>query len=365
MALFSLVAPLLRRLPPEWAHQLTIWSLRSRLVAPPPTSNPALPCRVAGIDFPNPLGLAAGFDKNAEAVNSLSRLGFGFIEIGTLTPRPQPGNPKPRLFRLPKDQAVINRLGFNNHGLAAALDRIAALPGRGLIGINIGKNADSQDAIADYVQATRLAAPLADYLTMNISSPNTPGLRDLQSSIHLAPLLRAVLDARATACQNQPRLPPLFLKISPDLSAAERQMLAATVLAEKIDGLIISNTTLARPPGLRSRWTQETGGLSGPPLFALSTQALADFYRLTRGKIPLIGVGGVQNGATAYAKIRAGASLIQLYTGLIYHGPSLIKNILSDLATYLKKDGYQSLDEAVGSQSISRTEHIPSDRTSG
>ena len=349
--LFSLVVPFVRRLPPEWAHRLTIWSLRSGLAAPSPFKNPALECRVAGIDFPNPLGLAAGFDKNAEAVDALWRLGFGFIEVGTLTPRPQPGNPKPRVFRLPEDQAVINRLGFNNHGLAAALDRIAVQPRHGLLGINIGKNGDSQDAIADYRQATRLAAPAADYLTINISSPNTPGLRDLQSPTYLAPLLRAVLDTRATVCQNQPNPPPLFLKISPDLSGPERHTLATTILAEKIDGLIISNTTLARPPGLRSRWASETGGLSGQPLFEPATRALADFYRLTGGKVPLIGVGGVQNGVTAYAKIRAGASLIQLYTGLIYHGPSLIKNILSDLTALLKKDGYQSLHEAVGADS--------------
>ncbi len=345
--MFSLISPLLQRLPPEWAHQLTIQSLRSGLVTTsPPPDEPALRCHVAGIDFPNPLGLAAGFDKNAEVVNALWQLGFGSVEVGTLTPRPQPGNPKPRLFRLTKDRAVINRLGFNNHGLPAALDRITALPRHGLIGINIGKNADSRDAIADYTEATFLAAPLADYLTINISSPNTPGLRDLQSPEYLAPLLRAVFDARSAACPNQP--PPLFLKISPDLSETKRQSLAATVLGEKIDGLIISNTTLARPSGLRDRHCGQAGGLSGQPLFESSTQVLADFYRLTGGTIPIIGVGGIESGATAYAKIRAGASLIQLYTGLIYHGPSLIRNILKDLASCLKKDGYHSLHEAVG-----------------
>jgi dihydroorotate dehydrogenase len=344
--LYGLVRPLLRALPPETAHRLSLAALAAGLgrtaAAPDP---PILRQRLWNRDFPNPVGIAAGFDKDAQAPEALLRLGFGFVEIGTVTPRPQPGNPKPRVFRLSTDGALINRLGFNSGGLEAALTRLARRRREtGIVGVNVGKNRDSTDAVADYVEGIRRAAPLADYLVVNVSSPNTPGLRDLQSRAALAELLVAVLAAR----DGSGARPPLLVKIAPDLSREERADIAAVALSTGIDGIIVSNTTVARPPGLRGKAAGEAGGLSGRPLFAASTALLGDIHRLTEGKLPLIGVGGVASAADAYAKIRAGASLVQLYTALVFAGPALLGEIKTGLAALLHRDGFASVAEAVG-----------------
>ncbi|HXP75151.1 MAG TPA: quinone-dependent dihydroorotate dehydrogenase [Stellaceae bacterium] len=346
--LFDLALPLLRLLPPEAAHRASIVALRAGIApgnaGPDP---PSLGITLWGRRFPNPIGLAAGFDKNAEVPDAMLRFGFGFVETGTVTPRPQPGNPKPRMFRLTEDCAFINRLGFNNQGLDAAHARLAARRGRaGLVGANLGKNKDSVDAIADYVAGVTALAPLADYLVVNVSSPNTPGLRDLQRKSSLLALIAALKSARAAAAPSDP--PPLLLKIAPDLSEGERVEVAEAALETGVDGLVISNTTVARPAELRSPHAREVGGLSGKPLFAASTALVAEMRRLTRGRIPLIGVGGIASGADAYAKIRAGASLVQLYTALVYAGPGLVLRIKRDLADFLARDGFASIADAVG-----------------
>jgi dihydroorotate dehydrogenase len=298
---------------------------------------------VFGLDFPNPLGLAPGFDKNAEVPDAVLAQGFGFVEVGTITPRPQAGNPKPRLFRLAADRAVINRMGFNNEGQAAALSRLEARKPHGVVGVNIGANKDSEDRGADYVSGLAAFAGVASYITVNISSPNTPGLRALQSRAELRALLVRLKAARA----GQPRNPPLLLKIAPDLEDAELGDIAAICLEGLVDGLIVSNTTLARE-GLKSSHAREPGGLSGAPLFEASTKALAKTYALTRGKLPLIGVGGVSDAETAWRKIRAGASLIQLYTALVYGGPGLVGEILEGLKLRLARHGLENISEAVG-----------------
>jgi dihydroorotate dehydrogenase len=346
--LFELGVPLLRLLPPETAHRASIVALRAGIAPGPAEPDPpSLGIALWGWEFPNPVGLAAGFDKNAEVPDAMLRFGFGFVETGTVTPRPQPGNPKPRLFRLAEDGAFVNRLGFNNEGLDAVRARLAARRGQpGLVGANLGKNKESADAIADYVAGVRALGALADYLVVNVSSPNTPGLRDLQRKSSLIALIEALKSARAAAATPDP--PPLLLKIAPDLSDAERAEIAEAALQTGIDGLIISNTTVARPAELRSPQASEAGGLSGKPLFAPSTALLADMYRRTRGDIPLIGVGGIASGADAYAKIRAGASLVQLYTALVYEGPGLVLRIKRDLAGFLARDGFASIAEAVG-----------------
>ncbi len=342
---YPLVRPLLRALPPETAHRIALAALSAGLGGgarePDP---PSLAQRLWGRNFPNPVGIAAGFDKDARVPDALLRLGFGFVEVGTVTPRPQPGNPKPRLFRLDADQAVINRLGFNSGGLASLVARLAARERRGIVGVNLGKNRDSTDATADYVAGLRRVGGLADYITINISSPNTPGLRDLQMRATLDALLRTLLAVRAETGADV----PLLLKIAPDLTALERADIAAVALAAGIDGMIVANTTVARPPDLRSAAASEAGGLSGRPLFAPSTALLADMYRLTGGHIPLIGVGGIAGAEDAYAKIRAGASLIQLYTALVFAGPSLIGDIKHGLAALLRRDGCATIADAVG-----------------
>jgi dihydroorotate dehydrogenase len=347
--LFDLALPLLRRLPPEMAHRTTIHALRAGLAPRRRRADPpSLALRVWGRDFPNPIGLAAGFDKNAAAPDALLRFGFGFVEVGTVTPRPQAGNPRPRLFRLPEDEALINRLGFNNDGLPAVTARLTARRGRsGLVAANIGKNRDTLDDTADYVQGVTALAPLVDYLVVNVSSPNTPGLRELQRKNKVTALIEKLLVARASVMPTNP--PPLLVKIAPDLTAAERSDLAAAALATRIDGLIVANTTVARPAALKSAEAHEPGGLSGRPLFAPSTALLAEMYRLTAGKVPIIGVGGISSGADAYEKIRAGASLVQLYTALIYRGPGLVQRIKLELAALLARDGFASLGEAIGS----------------
>jgi len=343
--------PLVRLLPPELAHRATIRALTFGITPRAGQSDPAsLRVRLWNRDFPNPIGLAAGFDKNAEVPDAMLRFGFGFVEVGTVTPRPQAGNPKPRLFRLIEDRALVNRLGFNNEGLDAVRARLARRHGRnGLVGANIGKNKDSADAIADYVAGATALAPLADYLVVNVSSPNTPGLRDLQRKASLLALVAALKAARARAVPANP--PPLLLKIAPDLALEERQEIAEAALETGIDGLVISNTTIARPASLRSPHAREPGGLSGPPLFEFSTSLVAEMHRLTGGRVPIVGVGGVSSGAEAYAKIRAGASLVQLYTALVYEGPGLVERIKRELASLLDRDGFASIADAVGASS--------------
>lgn len=348
MDAYRLFGPLLRLLPPETAHHLTVRALAHgfgpRGAAP---DDPVLATRVFGLNFPNPVGLAAGFDKEAEAYRAMLDLGFGFVEVGSITPRPQPGNPPPRVFRLPEDRAVINRLGFNSGGHAAAAARLVAhRPGAGVVGINLGKNRDSADAAADYARGATVFAGLADYLVVNVSSPNTPGLRALQGPAELTEVLSRVTAAMDKATTGHS--PPLLLKIAPDLADRDLEDIAAVVGGQAVDGVIVSNTTVARPPELKGRHRQEPGGLSGRPLFAPSTRVLSKMYRLTAGSVPLVGVGGIASGADAYAKIRAGAALIQLYTALIYQGPALVARIKSGLAARLKADGYRHVADAVG-----------------
>ena len=331
---FPLVRPLLHALDAETAHGLTVGLLK---LLPAPAAGPAdsrLAVSAFGLDFPNPLGLAAGFDKNAEVSDAMLAQGFGFVEVGTLTPKPQPGNPRPRLFRLVEDRAVINRLGFNNEGHAAALARLAARRRGGLVGVNLGANKDSSDRIADYVAGIETFASIADYFTVNISSPNTPGLRSLQSRAELQSLLARLNEARA----RQRRHPPMLLKIAPDLRDDELEDIAQCCGGGIVDGIVVSNTTISRPP-LKSRHAREQGGLSGAPLFELSTRQLARLYLLTQGRIPLVGVGGIADAETAWAKILAGATLLQLYSALIYRGPGLVAEILTGLAERLARDG--------------------------
>jgi dihydroorotate dehydrogenase len=339
----SLITRAVRALDPEKAHELAIAGVAAwgRIGAPfgvAPDRYPALATRVAGLDFPNPLGLAAGLDKNGEAVTGLFALGFGAVEIGTLTPLPQPGNPRPRLFRLAADQAVVNRYGFNNVGLDRGLAR---LPTRrpGPLGINVGANKDAADRIADYRLGVGRAAALADYVTINISSPNTPGLRDLQHGAALRELLAACGEAASGT--------PLFLKVAPDLDPPQIDDVAQAAMDARVAALIIGNTTLSRP-SLRSDAAGETGGLSGAPLAPLARQRLADFRAATGGGLPLVAAGGIDSGAEVYARIRAGASLVQLYTALAFHGPGLPRRILHDLDRLLARDRFTSVTDAVG-----------------
>jgi dihydroorotate dehydrogenase len=351
--LYPLVWPLLRLMDPEKAHGLAVRALKSGLAPrPPAVSDARLRCEIWGLPLANPLGLAAGFDKNAEVADAMLGLGFGLVEVGTVTPRPQPGNPRPRMFRLPSDGAVINRLGFNNQGLEAVARRLAARrrspnshARAGIVGANVGPNRDSADPADDCAAGVRVLAPLADYLVINVSSPNTPGLRDLQGSEALRILLSRALGARTESGAR----PPLLVKIAPDLGEEDRRDIAGVVLDAGIDGLIATNTTVARPDTLTDPHKAESGGLSGRPLMEASTAVLADMYRLTGGRLPIIGVGGVASGRDAYAKIRAGASLVQLYTGLVYHGPGLVGRINRELADLLRADGFSNVGEAVGS----------------
>ena len=349
-----LVRAVLGRLDPETAHELTLWALRHGLgPARAVADDPVLAVRLWGRDFANPLGLAAGFDKNATVIGPTLRWGFGFVEVGSITPAPQPGNPRPRVFRLAEDEAVINRLGFPSQGLAAAVARIGRwraqaerAPARGLLGVNLGNNRDSADPAADFAEGALALAPFADYLAVNDSSPNTPGLRALQGRDELVRIVgqvRAAIAALPPAAQ-----PPLLVKIAPDLSAAVLAEIAAVAVELKLAGLIVGNTTVARPETLAGGHQGEAGGLSGRPLFAPSTRVLGEIYRLTEGRVPLIGVGGVGDAADAYAKIRAGASLVQLYTALVYRGPGLVAEIKAGLAARLRRDGFSRVSEAVG-----------------
>ena len=341
--LFSLLRPALFAIEAERAHTLTIQMLAAAPRFSRGDAPASLRTTVAGLDFPNPVGLAAGVDKDGRAIDGFFGFGFGSVEIGTLTPLPQPGNPKPRLFRLIEDAAVINRMGFNNGGLAAALPRAAAAQRRGILGINVGANKDAADRIADYVHGVSAAAAVADYITVNISSPNTPGLRDLQHGSELTDLL-AACDAARRAPIERPRL---FLKVAPDLDAAAIDAIARAAAEHHIDALIVSNTTISRP-SLLSSHAGESGGLSGAPLAILARQRLTDFRQATGGTMPLISVGGIGGADEAYARIRAGASLVQLYTALVYHGPGLARRIVRGLAENLHRDGFATVAEAVG-----------------
>jgi len=349
--LYRFAGPLLRALPPETAHRLALASLAGGLAGRAKGSdNPALAIDLFGRRFPNPIGLAAGFDKDARAPDQAMALGFGFVEIGSVTPRPQSGNAGPRLFRLSEDRAVINRMGFNSQGHAAVAarlskTRLARRARVGILGVNLGRNKDSEDATTDFVAGVRLFGPLADYLVVNLSSPNTPGLRAMQSRAPLEALLGRLVEARAALDGGGP---PLLVKIAPDLAEDEMADIAAVTKAMRVDGLIVGNTTIARPDTLRSRDRGEGGGLSGAPLFAPSTRVLAKVSALTGGTMPLIGCGGIASGADAYAKIRAGASLVQLYTALVFDGPGLVARIKRDLAVLLARDGFKSVRDAVG-----------------
>jgi dihydroorotate dehydrogenase len=341
---FDLGAGLLRRLEPETAHRATLALARAAapLIPSAPAADPRLAVKALGLTFPNPIGLAAGFDKDAQVPDAMAKFGFGFVECGTVTPRPQAGNPRPRLFRLAQDGAVINRMGFNNGGMDAAARNLERRKGAGLVGINIGANKDSADRIADYATCFTALAPLADYVTVNVSSPNTPGLRGLQGRDELTRLLDVLTDTRAKAAHK-----PLLLKIAPDLDAHAMDEIAQVVKASGIEGLIVSNTTIQRPP-LTSAHAGETGGLSGAPLFAASTEVLRQMRARLGAAVTLVGVGGVSSGADAYEKIRAGATLVQLYTALAFHGPSLVRRIRRELGECLARDGFATVQDAVG-----------------
>ncbi len=340
MSFFNLARPILYGLDPELAHRFTIKTLSWLRPKKSIVIDPLLSSHCAGMLFPTPVGLAAGFDKDGEVIRAILGFGFGFVEVGTLTPLPQAGNPKPRLFRLVEDQAVINRMGFNNAGQAAAYPRLSAARGSGVIGVNVGANKDSTDRIADYASGVRAMADVADYLTINISSPNTPGLRGLQDKGQLLDLLDAVRAARGETG------PPLFLKLAPDLECQAIDDIAE-IAVSRVDALIISNTTLERT-SLTSRHAGESGGLSGAPLAPLAHQRLRDFRKITGGAIPLVAAGGIASADDAYTRIRSGASLVQLYTALVYHGPGLVKRITNGLRTRLIADGFTNVSEAIG-----------------
>lgn len=340
--LYRLAAPALFALDPERAHRLTVAALRA---LPPRAPAPAGPLaiEVAGLRFANPVGLAAGFDKDAEVPDAMLALGFGFVEVGSITPRAQPGNPRPRLFRLVEDRAVINCMGFNNHGIAPARVRLAGRARRGIVGVNIGANKDSADRIADYLAGMAAFAQVADYLTVNISSPNTPGLRGLQDQGELEALLAAIAGARTG------ETPPVFLKVAPDLAEGDHERIVRAALDHGIAGLIVANTTVSRPP-LRARHAGEAGGLSGAPLRDLALAQLRRFRAASGGALPLIGVGGIGDAHDAWARIRAGASLVQVYTALVYEGPSLARRLVRGVEALMHRDGFGSIAEAVGTE---------------
>ena len=343
MSLTDLGAWALRQLDPETAHRLAIRALQMTPLPAPGADDPILKTTIAGLEMSNPVGLAAGLDKNGEALEGLSRLGFGAVECGSVTPRAQPGNPRPRLFRLAEDRAVINRMGFNNEGLEPFAARLARRPTRTAIGANLGANKDTEDKAADYVIGLKKLAGLADYFTVNISSPNTPGLRALQGREALDDLLGRIHEARPGDGA------PVFLKIAPDLIGEEIGMIVEASIAHRIDALIVSNTTLERPASLRSAYKSEAGGLSGAPLKPFAQKALEAAAEAAGGRLPLIAVGGIADGVDAYARIRAGASAVQVYSALIYEGPGMVGRIKRDLAARLRADGFASMAEATAS----------------
>jgi dihydroorotate dehydrogenase len=345
VTLHDVAAHALQALDPEDAHLTTIRLLRMGLGPRAAADDPPLPTALAGLALPNPVGLAPGFDKNAEVAAAMLAAGFGFVECGTVTPLPQAGNPRPRLFRLGEDRAVINRMGFNNVGLEQFVTNLAR-PKGGIVGANIGANKESADRIGDYVIGLARLWGKADYFTVNVSSPNTPGLRALQTGDALAELLGRICEARARLTGRI----PIFLKVAPDLDEREVEEIADAAAANGFDGIVVGNTTLSRPSGLKSRSRGEAGGLSGAPLTALATRVLTQFHAAARGRLALIGVGGVASGADAYAKIRAGASAVQLYSALVFEGPGLVARIRRDLAARLSADGFASVAEAVGAR---------------
>ena len=339
--IYSLLRPLAFAFDPETAHRATIGALKLAPKRRPPRFPDTLRTTVAGLEFASPIGLAAGFDKDAEVPEQMLGLGFGFVEVGTVTPRPQSGNPTPRLFRLAEDRAVINRMGFNNAGQHAAYERLRrSARARGIIGVNVGANKDSKDRVGDYMEGVRLMNPVARYITINISSPNTPGLRDLQDEGALVELLSAVEDARTDK--------PIFLKVAPDLKQSDAERIVRAALDHQIDALIVGNTTVSRP-ALKSAHANESGGLSGEPLKSLALQTLRLFRSASGGEIPLIGVGGIGSADDAWDRICAGASLIQLYSAMVYEGPGIAKRIATGLARRLKREGHSNIAEAVGS----------------
>ncbi|MBS0408915.1 MAG: quinone-dependent dihydroorotate dehydrogenase [Proteobacteria bacterium] len=347
--LHGLATHALRLADPEDAHGLAITGLKLGLGPRRPAHDPVLATTLAGLALPNAVGLAPGFDKNAEVGDAMLAAGFGWVECGTVTPLPQAGNPRPRLFRLTEDRAVINRMGFNNQGLEAFAGRLAARRRRGVLGANIGANKDAADRIADYVTGLKRLWGLCDYFTLNISSPNTPGLRALQTRAALDELLGRVGEARRALAAEGANT-PVFLKVAPDLEDGEAEAITEAAIAHGLDAIIVSNTTLARPDSLRSARRGEAGGLSGAPLMAPSTRVLATFHQAAAGRIALVGVGGIASGADAYAKIRAGAAAVQLYSALVFEGPGLVADIRRDLAARLKADGFRTLAEAVGAR---------------
>jgi dihydroorotate dehydrogenase len=363
-----LARPFLHALDPEDAHGLAIKMLKFAPLPPAPRDDRRLALRMFGLNFPNPVGIAAGFDKNAEVPNALLRVGFGFVEVGTITPKPQPGNPRPRLFRLDADHGVINRLGFNSQGADAALKRLAAraapsLPspaggggwGGGIVGVNVGANKDSADRVADYVRLIERFAAVASYVTVNISSPNTPGLRDLQQASVLDDLLARVVDARERVAPNAGPT-PVLLKIAPDLALGDLDDVVGIARSRRIDGMIVGNTTVTRPPTLLETATaKEAGGLSGRPLFPLANRMLAETYVRVEGVFPLIGAGGIDSGVTALAKFRSGASLIQVYSGLVFRGLGLIAEIKNALLEALHDGGQDNLQDFIGADAAAVT----------
>ena len=358
--LFNLARPLIHRMDAETAHRLTVTALAAAPALKPGADDPVLATEAFGLSFPNPVGLAAGFDKNAEAADGALGLGFGFVEVGGVTPLPQPGNPRPRVFRLLEDEAVINRYGLNSEGMEAVAKRLEARRGRGgIVGVNLGANKESADRAADYATLARRLAPLADFLTINVSSPNTPGLRDLQAESALDDLVARTLAARDAVSATGKRT-PILIKIAPDLTLPELDGMIAVARKREIDGLIVSNTTIARPDSLRSASRAETGGLSGKPLFTASTRILAEAFLRVDGQFPLVGVGGVDSAEAAFAKIRAGATLVQFYSAMVFKGPGLAKEIKTGLATRARRAGLTRLNALIGrdAAAIARGERL-------
>ena len=346
---------LLYALDPEDAHRLAIRMLQLAPLPPASADDSRLATRVYGLNFSNPIGIAAGFDKHAEIPDALLRAGFGFVEVGTVTPLPQAGNPRPRLFRLDADQALINRLGFNSEGADAVLRRLAARAGAGgIVGINVGANKDSADRVADYVRLIEKFAAVASYVTVNISSPNTPGLRDMQQADVLDDLLARVIDVRERVTKNAGPT-PVLLKIAPDLSLADLDDVVGIARARRVDGMIIGNTTVTRPAGLRDAQSREAGGLSGRPLLPLADRMLAETYVRVEGVFPLVGAGGIDSGTSALSKIRAGASLVQIYSGLVFRGLGLVGEIKVALLAALERDGAQNVADYVGADAAAVT----------
>lgn len=347
--LYSMLRPFIGCIQAETAHNMALWALKRRLVSGAPFSDPVLETNLWGRDFANPIGLAAGFDKNADVPMQALALGFGFVEIGSVTPRPQAGNPKPRLFRLDEDEGVVNRMGFNSKGVDYTAANLSALPPTrrlGIIGVNLGKNKETEDAAADYVIGIEKLAQYADYMVINVSSPNTPGLRALQDKAELEALVSRVRDVLDKTVPTN--TPPLLVKVAPDLTYDDIADIAAVAGSSAVDGLIATNTTIDRPASLINASKSEGGGLSGKPLMKPSTKILSDLYKATNGQVPLIGVGGIMSGADAYDKIRAGASLVQFYSSMVYEGQSLPGRMCRTLAGLLKRDGFEHVDDAVG-----------------